>query len=197
MAFTRDDLRQIGELIRPVRNRVRNVVAKAVVGIVDESKKLQLVQLGILKGEDGDGFENFQGYGFKSVPLPGAEAVAVFPDGDRGVGLVVGTEDRRHRPTGWAGGEAGLYNAFGAIVRLMASGVVELGGIAAVDFAVKGTAYRTAEDTMLTALAAAFTALAAEPTLTASAATSTAAATAISTFQAAAATYLATKVKVE
>ncbi len=127
MPFTREDLRQIVELIRPTRNRIRNVVARAVIGIVDESKKLQLVQLGILKDENADGIENFQGFGFKSVPLPGAEAVAVAPDGDRGVLLVVATEDRRHRPTGWSGGESGVYNAFDAIVRLREDGTIEAG----------------------------------------------------------------------
>lgn len=205
MPFTREDLRQIVELIRPTRNRIRNVVARAVIGIVDESKKLQLVQLGILKGEDGDGAENFQGFGFKSVPLPGAEAVTVFPDGDRGVALVVATEDRRHRPTGWNGGEAGLYNAFGVLVRLKDDGTatvvgatVKLGSEAATEAAVKGTAYRTAEDIMLTAVGAAFTALAADPALAAGTKTAcTAGTTAITTFQAAAASYLAVKVKVE
>lgn len=138
MPFSREDLRQIMELIRPVKNRIRNVVARAVIGIVDESKKLQLVQLGILKGEDADGYENFQGFGFKSVPLPGAEAVAVFPDADRGVGLVVATEDRRHRPTGWNGGEAGTYNAFSAQMRHKDDGTTEItGGGAAVELATK------------------------------------------------------------
>lgn len=126
MAFTRDDLRQIYELIRPVRNRIRNVVARAVINIADDAKKLQIVQLGILSGEDADDVENFQGYGFKSVPLTGSEAVVVFPDGDRGVGLVVGTEDRRHRPTGWDSGESGLYNDAGAVVRLKQNGDIEI-----------------------------------------------------------------------
>jgi phage baseplate assembly protein V len=125
--FTRGQLRQIGHMLRPLRNRIGNSIARGLIGIVDEAKKLQMLQLGLNEGEDGEDCENFQGFGFKSVPLPGAEAVALFPDGDRGVPLVVGTEDRRYRPTDWDGGEAGVYNAFDAIVRLKADGTIEAG----------------------------------------------------------------------
>nr|MCH9835118.1 hypothetical protein [bacterium] len=90
----------------------------------------------------------------------------------------------------------GMDNS-GAQVHITPDGVVKIGSNFSVDAAVKGTTYRAAEDTMLTAIAAAFTALAAEATLTTSAPSSTAAAAAISTFQAAATTYLATRVKVE
>ena len=85
----------------------------------------------------------------------------------------------------------------GAQIHITPSGAVKIGSDLATDASVKGTTYRSAEDTMLTVLKSAFAALAAEPLLTASAATSTAAAAAITSFQAAAASYLAAKVKVE
>lgn len=71
-----------------------------------------------------------------------------------------------------------------------------LGGSTAFDSVIKGTTYRTAEDTMLTAIAALATALAGVVVLAPIAATATAAATAIATFQSAAATYLSNSVKV-
>lgn len=74
---------------------------------------------------------------------------------------------------------------------------IKLGSNLAVDFLVKGTTYRTAEDTMLTLLAAAFTALAGQGAISGAAAANSAAAAAITTFQAAAATYLSTKVETE
>lgn len=113
------------KMMRPLAVRVANSIARAVVELVDDSKKLQLLQLHVLEGEIVDDGEHFQGYGFKSVPLPGAEAVVLFPNGDRAHPLVVGVDDRRHRPTGWAAGESGLYNNHGAIVRLKADGTIE------------------------------------------------------------------------
>ena len=76
------------------------------------------------------------------------------------------------------------------------SGSVHVGGTPS-EPTLKATTYRTAEDVMLTAVAAAFTGLAAEPSLVLSAATSAAAATAIASFISGAAAYpsLIAKVK--
>lgn len=77
------------------------------------------------------------------------------------------------------------------------SAAMLLGGPTATQAVVKGTIYRSSEDTMLTAVQALCTALAAvtSPGYAAQAAATTAAA-AIATFKAAAATYLSTSVKV-
>jgi len=107
--------------------RLANSIARAVVQRVDDSTRMQLVQLGVLAGEDVDDAEHFQPYGFKSVPLAGAEAVVLFPNGDRAHPLVVVVDDRRNRPDTWQAGEAGLYNDAGAIVRLKANGDIEIG----------------------------------------------------------------------
>ncbi len=138
MAIGRDVLEQLARLIRPLQVRVANSIARAVVQLADDSTKLQLLQLGVLAGEDVDDAERFQEYGFTSVPLPGAEAVVNFPNGDRSQPLVVGVDDRRYRPTGWEGGESGLYNHVGTVVRLKADGTVEVtSGGAAVPLATK------------------------------------------------------------
>ena len=120
---SRDLLDQIRHLIRPVANRIANSIARAVVQTIDNSKQRQLLQLGVLEGEDIDEAESFQPYGFFSVPLAGAEAVVVFPNGDRGHPLVVAVDDRRYRPTDSEPGEAGLYNSVaGTVVRLTVDG---------------------------------------------------------------------------
>jgi phage baseplate assembly protein V len=116
----------LGRLLKPLRARVANVVARAVVQLVDDSTMQQLVQLGVMAGEDIDDCENFHPYGFTSVPLPGAEAVVLFPNGDRGHPLVVAVSDRRHRPTGGEPGEVSLYTSAGSRVRLLADGNVEV-----------------------------------------------------------------------
>lgn len=193
----RDILSQLAQLIRPLQVRVANSIARAVVQLVDDSTKLQLVQLGVLPGEDIDDAERFQEYGFASIPLPGAEAVVVFPNGDRGHPLVVAVDDRRYRPTGGAAGEVVVYNNAGAVVRLKADGTIEISGGGAVEATVKGETYRSAEDTMLTLISAALNLLTAGPVTAPAAAAAAAAVTGISAFKTAASSYLSTKLKAE
>lgn len=113
-----------GRMLRPYANRIANLVARGVVQLVNDATKMQILQLGVLEGEDVDDCEHFQGYGFTSVALPGAEAVVVFPNGDRGHPLVVGVDDRRYRPTGMQPGEVAVYHKDGAIVKFTAGGDV-------------------------------------------------------------------------
>lgn len=126
MGIDRGTLEQMKHLLRPLSTRIGNTVARAVVQLVDDVKKLQLLQVGVLDDEDVDDAEHHQPYGFSSVPLAGAEAVVVFPGGDRGHPLVVATSDRRHRPTGGTAGEVTVYSHTGAKVRLLANGDVEI-----------------------------------------------------------------------
>jgi phage baseplate assembly protein V len=126
MGLDRDALAQIRQLLRPLATRVANSIARAVVQLVDDGKNLQHLQVGILAGEDGDDAEHHQAYGFSSVPLAGAEAVVVFPNGDRGHPLVVAVSDRRHRPTGGEPGEVTVYNHTGAKILMTEDGDIEV-----------------------------------------------------------------------
>lgn len=129
MPIDKSTLDQVRQLLRPLATRVANTVARGVVQLVNDGKKMQLVQLGVLAGEDveGDaGAEHFQPYGLASVPLAGAEAVVLFPNGDRSHPLVVVVSDRSSRPTGGQPGDVTLYSAAGAKVTLLASGNVEI-----------------------------------------------------------------------
>jgi phage baseplate assembly protein V len=126
MPLSREDLRQLERLLRPLATRAANTVARGVVQLVDDSTKMQLLQLGVLDGETLDGAEHFQPYGFYSVPLAGAEAAVIFPNGDRTHPIVVAVADRSKRPTDGDGGEVGIYGPTGARVRMMANGDIEL-----------------------------------------------------------------------
>lgn len=114
----------IEDIIRPLRNQVANMVARAVVKLVDDSTEVQLVQVDALADETLDECERFQDYGVTSVPPAGAEAVLVFPDGDRAHALVVAVGDREYRLTGLESGEVALYNDQGAYVKLATNGDV-------------------------------------------------------------------------
>lgn len=121
--LTREMIDQLSHLLRPLRTRVANTVARAVIRNVDDSTKMQLLQIEILKGEIRDGAEHVQPYGFASVPLAGADTAAViFPNGDRSHPLVVSVADRRYRPTGGEPGQVTVYNHTGAKITLTKDG---------------------------------------------------------------------------
>lgn len=122
----RNFLTQLEHVLRPIRNAVRSTVARAVVHLVNDAKKLQLVQAGALAGETIDDAEHHQPYGFSSVPLDGAEAILVFPNGDRGHPIAVAVSDRRHRPTDGEPGEVSVYNNAGARVTLTKDGDIKI-----------------------------------------------------------------------
>ena len=122
----RGTLDQLRHLLRPLSTRIANTVARAVVKLADDGRKLQLLQLGVLAGETVDGAEHFQSYGFSSVPLGGAEAVVVFPNGDRSHPLVIATSDRSNRPTGGQPGEVVVYNNTGAKITMTKDGDIKV-----------------------------------------------------------------------
>lgn len=124
--MTRDDLKQLQHMLRPISTRVKNMVARAVVQLVDDGRKLQALQLGVLAGETKADAEHFQQYGFSSVPLEGAEAVVLFPDGDRDHPLVIATGDRSSRPQGGQAGEVCMYTDEGDTIRLGRGHIISL-----------------------------------------------------------------------
>lgn len=95
--------------IRPLKQMVQAMVSRAVVRLVDDSMKMQLAQISLLADEVREGVEHFQPYGFTFVPKAGAEAVVVFPQGNREHGIIVQVSDRRYRLVGLAEGEVALY----------------------------------------------------------------------------------------
>lgn len=196
-------LDQLAHLLRPLINRTANITARSVVQLVDDGKNLQILQLGVLDEETVEDAENHQPYGFSAVPLEGAEAIALFPNGDRGHPLVVAVSDRRYRPTGGQKGEVLLYTDEGDIIRLgrghvvsiETTGEVRLGSSSAAQGAIKGTERNTAEQDFLTAMDTFVTAIV-DPTGAPSAA-KVAFKAAITAFKSAAAAAVSVKVKLE
>lgn len=113
-------------VLRPIKNRIANALARAVVNLVNDGTKMQEVQIGVLADETRDA-ERFQNYGFSSVPLPGAEAAAICPNGDRGHVIVVAIDDRRYRPRGGQPGEVVMYTDEGDQIRLGRGHVISIG----------------------------------------------------------------------
>lgn len=190
-------MRDLQKLLRPLATRVANLVSRAVLSRIDDSKKMQLLQLDVLAEETRDGVERVQNYGFTSVPLAGAEAVVLFVGGRREHGLAVAVDDRRYRVTDLQPGEVAMYHKDGASVVLKADGsievmpkpgaVVKLAGSA--DAVAKGGALNTAIATLGTAIAGAVAGI---PGGAGAGATIT---TAVGTFNTSAAAALSTTVK--
>lgn len=119
------DPRTISKLLAPLHRRVMLMVSRAVVTLVNDSLKMQRLQLGVLEGETKDNVERFQNYGFTGVPLVGAEAVIAFIGGNRDHGIVLAVDDRRYRVVGLENGEVAIYNFEGTKVVLKKGGIIE------------------------------------------------------------------------
>lgn len=115
---------QLHRLLAPLRTRLANLLARAVVQLVDDAPKMQVLQLGVLTDETRSGVERIQQYGLTSVPLEGAEALVVFLGGRRDHGIAVAVDDRRHRMKDLAPGEVALYTDEGAAVHLKRGRIV-------------------------------------------------------------------------
>lgn len=195
----------LNALLAPLRNRVINMVTRAVVNLVDDSHKLQEVRVSGVEDDILEDVERFQNYGFTSVPKDGAEAIVLRLGGRGDHPVVIAVDDRRFRIGNLESGEVAVYTDQGDSIVIRRGGTVEITSATKVKLttpvvelagntqaAVLGNAYRTAETTYLDAIVvgvqAALTALG----LGAAGTTLAGARTA---FNGAASTYLSSKVK--
>lgn len=118
-------MRTINKMIAPLVRRVRLMVGRGVVSLVNDGLKMQGVQVQLLAGEVRD-LERFQDYGFTSVPHSGAEVAAIFVDGNRDHGIAVRIDDRRYRVTGLQSGEVAIYTDEGDKIVMKRGGVIEM-----------------------------------------------------------------------
>lgn len=106
--------------------RLASMLGRGVVLAVNAARKLQSLQLRLLADESKDAVEHFEPYGFTSHPLPGAEHVTLFLDGDRSHGVTVVVSDRRYRLTGLPAGGVALFDSADSSVVFSADGKVKL-----------------------------------------------------------------------
>ncbi len=118
--------RQLNKLLDPIRRRIRGLVSRAVVSLVNDSLKLQGLQLKVLADETLDNVERFQQYGFTSVPLAGAEAILLCLGGHRDHPVVIAVDDRRHRKANLLPGEVSIYNHLGDTILIKQDRTIEV-----------------------------------------------------------------------
>lgn len=105
-----------------LRRNLRNLAARGVISLINDSGGRQVVQVRLAGGELADGVERFQNFGLSSHAPLGSEAVLVALGGDRSHLVALAVEDRASRPKGLLEGETQLYSAFEAKVYLAADG---------------------------------------------------------------------------
>jgi len=126
-------IRAINKLLDPVRRQVRNSIARGVLTLINDATALQRVQVQLMAYPQPDGsiaaeispdIEVMAHYGFTCAPFPGAEAAYVAVGGVRAHGLVIATDDRRHRPVGLLPGESMHYDDQGQRIYISRAGIV-------------------------------------------------------------------------
>lgn len=121
-------------LLNPLGRRIRLLISRGVVDLVNDSLKCQGLQVSLLADEVRDA-ERFEDYGMTSHPESGAEVLFLSVGGNRSHGIVARVLDRRYRPLNMDEGDVCLYTRNGERVYLDDSGdIVNLGAKSAADF---------------------------------------------------------------
>lgn len=109
----------------PFANKFNSII-RGVVKLVDDTKKIQVMQVSMMANQTRSKLQRLQNYGFSSKPLPGAETLVMFIGGSHDNGVVMGTDDGRYRPKNLKDGETIIYNDKGTTIHLKESGDVEI-----------------------------------------------------------------------
>lgn len=90
------------------------------------SPKMREVQINLSDGEVRDKVEHYEPFGFTSEPVADGknDALAVFTDESRGLGMVICIADRRYKPTNLKPGEVCVYDKKGRKVYFKEDGIL-------------------------------------------------------------------------
>jgi phage gp45-like len=129
----------INRMLSPLVRKIEQVISRGVVARVNDTLKMQNVQVELRADETQDDVEHFQEYGFTSHPQAGAEVLFASVEGRRAGGVVACVTDRRYRPKTLTEGEVALYTLQNGIRVLCKSDGTVAVGTNATDFVVLTT----------------------------------------------------------
>lgn len=112
-------MKLIQKTVAPLKFAISNMVCRGVLQLVNDSLKMQGVQLTLMADETME-LERFQNYGFTSNPRPGSEALALFLNGNKDHGVVIAIQDRDGRKIDLESGDTAVYCHQGNYIRLQA-----------------------------------------------------------------------------
>jgi len=99
----------LSRMIAPTARRLRLMVARAVVTLINDAGKIQTAQVKLLDGEVRDGIEILHQHGFCSRPRIKPEGLYFSVGGDRDHGVMVAVSDRGSNRPDLAPGETAVY----------------------------------------------------------------------------------------
>ncbi len=113
------NLRYLNKYFEPFKRRIFLMVGRAIVKAVDDSKKIQNLQVDGLDEETLDLVERIQNYGFTSnPPKDSSEVVIVCVGGNRSHPLAIAVDNREFRKKDLQPGESSQYSDEGDFVLL-------------------------------------------------------------------------------
>ncbi len=112
--------------LEQLAQRVRNMLGRGIIRLVDDAAQQQLVQVQLYAGETRDRVERIQDYGFTAVPLDGAEAFYAALGGRRDHIVIFRADDRRHRMSGLQPGESAHHNHLGDYIKIRNGRIIEV-----------------------------------------------------------------------
>lgn len=133
-------------LLRRVSAIASDLVQAAVVRLVDDTGKVQKIQIESDGEDDLLEAESLLPYGFSAVAPAGSDAMVAEVSGDAGQAVVVAAQHRDYRPTGLKSGEVVLHVLDTVLVFLDETKKLYLGDKAATEPAVLGQAFKTYSD---------------------------------------------------
>lgn len=120
--------RLFARMLAPLERALANMVMRGMVSGVNDSGKVQTLQVGGLDGSKKDFIEHVEHYGLSVHPKRGAEHVSLFLQGSASHGVTLVVADRRYRQKGMEEGEVALHDDQGQKVYLTRNGIVIDGG---------------------------------------------------------------------
>lgn len=116
-------LDQIRQGLERVATRARIAAGRAVLNLVNDAARRQVLQIEQTFGAVRDGVERYQNYGHYSIPLPGASVAVVALAGSQGHLVAVAVDDPRYRPRIGDPGDSFLYDCRAQMVWLCEGGI--------------------------------------------------------------------------
>lgn len=113
-------------MIKEIINRIKVMLAKALIDSVDDSQEIQIIKIKGLAGEVQPEVERIQNYGFTSNPPAGSEVVRGNIGGNTDHAVAFAVDSGKHRKKNLKTGEVSLYDLTGSFIILREDGNMEI-----------------------------------------------------------------------
>lgn len=122
-----DEIRKaVTSMVMPLKNKILLMVGRGIIMAVNDSNKIQQMQITLLADEVKDQVEVFNHFGFTSNAPGGSECIMLSVAGSRDHGVVIATENREMRLKGLVSGESAQYNLNGKYIWIKESDNIEM-----------------------------------------------------------------------